>query len=164
MGILRKVFEARNEWWNLVPDQSILPKGGRTEGKLLNLAARHADGKWLRVYLGDKATVSVDQSKFTGGQEASASWIDPRTGRSVPIGKAPSKGIGEVTTPDGWEDALLMLELCAAPGHDDIVEHTGCCWHGWFGPSSQPFSRSTVGAPRLSRHPGRAAPGRLQRA
>jgi Putative collagen-binding domain of a collagenase len=37
-------------------------------------------------------------------------WIDPRTGKSVSIGKVPSKGIGEFTAPEGWEDALLILE------------------------------------------------------
>jgi len=110
MGILRKVFEGRKEWWNLVPDQSILVRGGKTEGQVLNLAARHKDGRWLMVYLGAPATVSVDRSKFTGGQEASALWIAPRDGKSVSIGKVPSKGIGEFTTPEGWEDALLILE------------------------------------------------------
>jgi hypothetical protein len=110
MGILRKVFEARNEWWNLVPDQSILASGGKTDGNLLNLAARHKDGKWLMVYLADRATFSIDCSKFTGGPQASAFWIDPRTGESSSIGKVPSRGVREFTTPEGWEDALLILE------------------------------------------------------
>jgi hypothetical protein len=47
MGILRKIFEARTEWWHLVPDQTIFTSGGNTSGKVLNLAARHKDGKWL---------------------------------------------------------------------------------------------------------------------
>jgi len=110
MGILRTVFEARKEWWNLVPDQTILTSGGKTDGTVLNLAARHKDGKWLMVYLAGKATITVDRGKFTGGQKASAFWIDPRTGKSVSIGMVPSKGVGEFTTPEAWEDALLILE------------------------------------------------------
>jgi hypothetical protein len=118
MGILRKVFEARKEWWNLVPDQSILTRGGKTEGKMLNLAARHKDGKWLMVYLADKATFSIDCSKLTGGPQASAFWIDPRTGKSSSVGNVPSRGVREFTTPEGWEDAILILEPPAVSAND----------------------------------------------
>jgi hypothetical protein len=115
MGILRKVFEARQEWWHLVPDQTILARGGNTRGTVLNLAARHRDGRWLMVYLGDRATFAIDRSKFTGGRKASASWIDPRTGRSVSIGEVPGSGVQQFTTPEGWEDALLILESPGEP-------------------------------------------------
>jgi hypothetical protein len=110
MGILRKVFEARDEWWHLVPDQSILVSGGNIDGKVLNLAARHKDGKWLIVYLADKASFAVDRSKFTAGSQASASWIDPRTGKSISIGEVSNSGVQQFATPEGWEDALLVLE------------------------------------------------------
>ncbi len=110
MGILRKVFEARNEWWHLVPDQAIFASGGNTCGTVLNLAARHKDGKWLMVYLGDKATFAVDRSKLTEERPARAFWIDPRTGKSLSIGEVPNSGVQQFTTPDGWEDALLILE------------------------------------------------------
>ena len=115
MGILRKVFEAREEWWHLVPDQTILARGGNTHGTVLNLAARHRDGRWLMVYLGGRATFAIDRSKFTGGRTAIASWIDPRTGRSVPIGEVPGSGVQQFTTPGGWEDALLILESPGEP-------------------------------------------------
>ena len=115
MGILRKVFEARQEWWHLVPDQTILARGGNTHGTVLNLAARHRDGRWLMVYLGGRATFAIDRSKFTGGRTAIASWIDPRTGRSVPIGEVPGSGVQQFTTPGGWEDALLILESAREP-------------------------------------------------
>ena len=62
------------------------------------------------VYLGDKATFAIDRSKFTEGSQASASWIDPRTGKSVSIGEVPNSGVQQFTTPEGWEDALLILE------------------------------------------------------
>ena len=110
MGILRKVFEARNEWWHLVPDQGIFASGGNTSGTVLNLAARHKDGKWVMVYLADKAAFAVDRSKLAPGKQARAFWIDPRTGKSVSIGEVPNSGTQQFTTPEGWEDALLILE------------------------------------------------------
>jgi hypothetical protein len=110
MGILRKIFEACEEWWNLVPDQAIFASGGNTKGKVLNLAARHQNGKWLMLYLGAKSSFSINRSKFIGGKEANAFWIDPRTGKSISIGKFPGRGVGEFTTPEGWEDALLILD------------------------------------------------------
>ncbi len=110
MGILRKTFEARDEWWNVVPDQTVLAKGGVTDGRVLNLAARHKDGRWLMVYLADGATVSVDRGKLAGGGAAAAFWVDPRTGATQTVGQVPAQGVGEFTTPEGWEDALLVLE------------------------------------------------------
>jgi hypothetical protein len=110
MGILRRIFEARKEWWYLVPDQTIFVEGGQTEGQVLHLSSRHSDGKWLMVYLADPATFAIDRSKFTAGPRANAFWIDPRTGDSLPIGAIPDTGVGRFTTPDGWEDALLIVE------------------------------------------------------
>ena len=66
MGILRKVFEARAEWWLLVPDQSVFAAGGQTEGDILHLAARHQGGKWAMLYLADKAEFTVDLGKLSG--------------------------------------------------------------------------------------------------
>jgi len=37
-------------------------------------------------------------------------WIDPRTGESVATGSFTNTGIASFSTPDGWEDALLILE------------------------------------------------------
>ena len=57
LGLLKKIFLDRKEWWQLVPDQAILASGGNTNGQILNLAARHKDGRWIMVYLGSKAIV-----------------------------------------------------------------------------------------------------------
>ena len=65
MGVLKKIFLARPQWWLLVPDQSVFASGGQTEGDVLHLAARHQDGKWAMLYLADKATFSVDMSKIS---------------------------------------------------------------------------------------------------
>jgi hypothetical protein len=62
------------------------------------------------VYLAAKAAFSINMDKFTAGRQAQASWIDPRTGDSVPAGIFPSSGVQAFSTPEGWEDALLILE------------------------------------------------------
>jgi len=109
LRILKKVFEDRQEWWNLVPDQAIFSSGGNTNGSVLNLAARHRDGKWVMVYLGSPASFAVNMKKFKG-DAPKAFWIDPRSGDSVSVGTVPTSGAKSSATPDGWEDALLVLE------------------------------------------------------
>jgi hypothetical protein len=110
MGLLKQVFLGRKEWWRLVPDQSVLASGGNTEGTVLNLAARHQDGQWLMVYLAAPSSFSVDLRKIAGTDRAAAFWIDPRTGQQTPLGEFPTSGIQSFTTPEGWEDALLIVE------------------------------------------------------
>ncbi len=110
MAVLKRVFLGREEWWYLVPDQSILVSGGQTNGDVLNLAARHKGGKWIMVYLGSKASFSVDMSKITAANKAHVSWIDPKTGESTPIGSFSNTGVQSFSTPDNWEDAILILE------------------------------------------------------
>jgi hypothetical protein len=110
MGVLKKIFLALPEWWYLVPDQSIFASGGKTSGRVLNLAARHKDGKWIMVYLGSKTSFSVNMNKITAGKKVKAFWIDPKTGDSVSIGRFSNAGVQTFSTPDGWEDALLIAE------------------------------------------------------
>lgn len=111
LGILKQIFLARDEWWELVPDQTLLAAGGRTEGTVLNLAARHRDGRWAMVYLADPASFSVRLDRLAGPAEAS--WIDPRSGASQDAGRFVPNGVASFATPDGWEDALLVLDVVA---------------------------------------------------
>lgn len=100
----------RAEWWLLVPDQTIFAKGCITTGKILNLAARHKDGRWVMVYLGSKSSFSLDMNKLVPGNLVNASWIEPATGKPTPAGPVSRAGPQSFTTPAGWEDALLILE------------------------------------------------------
>jgi hypothetical protein len=109
LGLLKRIFLARKEWWRLVPDQSLLTSGAETSGQILVLAARHAEGRWAMVYCGRDASVTVDMSKLPG-KEAEARWIDPRTAEPVQAGRHPTAGTASFSTPSGWEDALLVLE------------------------------------------------------
>ena len=110
MRILKTAFLDRPEWWNLVPDQTIFARGGNTAGQVLNLAARHKDGRWVMAYLVDKAAVSIDMTKLTVDSKAKAFWVDPRTGEAAAIGSFPNQSQRAFETPAGWEDALLILE------------------------------------------------------
>jgi len=112
LGILKKVFLARNEWWLLVPDQSVFASGGQADGTILHLAARHQDGKWIMIYLADKASFSVNMNK-AAAPKVNAFWVNPKTGDSVRIGSYSNRGVRSFSTPDGWEDSLLILEPAA---------------------------------------------------
>lgn len=115
MGILKKVFLGRQEWWNLVPDQTIFAGGGNTSGRVLNLAARHKDGKWVMVYLGSKSSFSINMNKIASANKVNAFWIDPKTGDSVPIGSFSNTAVESFSTPAEWEDAILILETSDSP-------------------------------------------------
>jgi hypothetical protein len=109
LGILTETFQGRKEWWNLVPDQTVFASGGNTNGQVLNLAARHRDGQWIMVYLGSQTSFSVHMNKLTN-QPVIAFWIDPKTGKSMAAGRFTNTGIESFSTPNGWEDALLVME------------------------------------------------------
>jgi hypothetical protein len=108
MGILKKILLARKEWWRLVPDQGVLVSGGRTDGPVLNLAARHPEGRWAVIYAAGPSRLSVAMSRL--GAACEGFWIDPRTGDPGERIACPNSGVREFTTPAGWEDALLVLE------------------------------------------------------
>jgi hypothetical protein len=114
MGILKTIFLNRDQWWLLVPDQSVLVSGGQTEGQVLHLAARHSDGRWVMVYLAERNTFSVDMTKLSAAR-VRACWMDPRTGTCTPIGVLNNSGVKSFTTPADWEDAVLVLETEKQP-------------------------------------------------
>jgi hypothetical protein len=97
------------EWWNLVPDQSVFASGGRVSGDILNLGARHKNWAWVICYLAKPDTVRVRLEKLSG-DKISAQWIDPRTGKRKPAGNISRNQAYKFTTPKGWEDALLLLK------------------------------------------------------
>jgi hypothetical protein len=79
----------------------------------LNLAARHKDGKWIMVYLGGKAGFSINMNRISPAGKVNAFWVDPRIGESVSAGSFSNAGVESFSMPDGWEDALLILESSA---------------------------------------------------
>jgi len=49
-------------------------------------------------------------NKITAGNKLNASWVNPKTGYKVAIGGFSNTGIESFSTPDGWEDAILILK------------------------------------------------------
>ncbi len=101
MGVCRQVMESLPGWWDLVPDRSLI-LCGEGEGDAENVSARSASGDWALVYMAGSCRVVID-APFAG---LPACWVDPRTGERTaadPHGQY-------FTTPEGWEDALLLLE------------------------------------------------------
>jgi len=109
LGILKRIFLDLGQWWYLVPDQSIFAAGGQTQDRILNLAARHKDGKWVMVYLGSRASFSINMDKIRTAK-VGARWIDPKAGNPTTAGSFLNTGTQSFSTPEGWEDAILILE------------------------------------------------------
>jgi len=110
MGLCRQILTGLREWWGLVPDQSLFA-AGEGSGMTLNAAARCQRGGWALVYLSSSTTVSVGLERAGAGRPLAASWIDPTTGAAKEIGGVPGTGVASFSTPDGWEDALLLLKV-----------------------------------------------------
>ncbi len=111
MDVLRKVFTGL-QWWNLVPDQSILAD---QSSENLGTAARSSCGDWVMVYLSEAVPVSIDVSKITASSEVEASWVNPVTGIQTRIDIFQNMGTRSFSPPAEWEDAVLLL---LAAGND----------------------------------------------
>jgi len=109
MGVCWQILTGLPEWWNLVPDQSILA-AGESSGMTLNAAARSSGGRWALVYLSSSTTVSIALERLGGEGPAAASFVDPTTGAGTKVGSVPGTGVMSLSTPSGWEDALLLFE------------------------------------------------------
>jgi len=110
MTVLKNLFTSLPEWWTLVPDQTVLTSGGNTQGDVLNLGARSANGKWIIAYLAGQSNVTVNMAKITAVDSAAAEWIDPVTGKQQSIGRFPTRGPQPFTRPAGWQDAVLVAK------------------------------------------------------
>ena len=94
----------------MIPDQRLFASGGNTRGQILNLAARHQDGRWALIYLGGKSEVSIRMDLIGPPGKVNVFWVDPRSGKQVPVGKTSNTGTRLFSPPEDWEDALLVVE------------------------------------------------------
>ena len=62
------------------------------------------------VYLGAKASFSINMNKLAAGNPVKAFWINPSSGAKASIEAPARTGVQAFSTPPGWEDALLILE------------------------------------------------------
>jgi len=123
MGVFRQTVELV-PWWERIPDQSIIEEGVG-DGETLNAAIRAPDGRWVMLYLSSRTHVLVRLEKLCASR-AHASWINPATGeqRDAGVYETYTKpGFRQVrtthfqwfSTPQFWEDAILLLESMDEP-------------------------------------------------
>lgn len=109
LGVFREILTSLPAWWDLIPDQSLFASG-TGEGYSLNTAARSASGDWILAYLSEPCRMSLRTEAIVTGRPAHAWWIDPANGKRAPAGVFAVGSHPAFTTPQGWEDALLLIE------------------------------------------------------
>ena len=109
MGLYRDIITACRAWWNGIPDQTSFAEG-QGEGPTLNATVRSASGDWVLAYLSSATNVSIRMDKITAGDRVEASWVSPSTRAKIKIGAFSNRGVQSFSTPEGWEDAVLLLE------------------------------------------------------
>ena len=65
----------------------------------LRLNQTHADARY-----------AMNHVTFLDATTADARWIDPKSGNSTEAGSFINTGTQSFSTPEGWEDAILILE------------------------------------------------------
>ena len=109
LRVFREVITSCDEWWNMIPDQSVF-ESGEGSGYELNTAARSAAGRWMMAYLSEPTTVSVRLAALGAAGKLRAHWIDPTSGGRTPAGTFAAAGTQVFTSPKGWKDAVLLVE------------------------------------------------------
>ena len=109
LEVFREVITSCDEWWNMIPDQSVFASGTGS-GYSLNTAARSARGRWILAYLSEPSTVSVRLDAITAGSKVRAHWIDPTSGDRRSAGMFAARSSQFFASPQGWEDAVLLVE------------------------------------------------------
>ena len=111
MGYLRKLIESR-PFWSRVPDQSLLvSEPGDGVGRLLVI--RGKGYAFVYTPMGKSFRVRFDR---ISGENVIASWFDPRTGKSRPIGPVPNRGeqtFDPPGVPTVGNDWVLILDDAA---------------------------------------------------
>ena len=109
VAVFREVITALPAWWTLVPDENLIAAGAGS-GFSRNMAARCVDGSWLIAYLSEPSSISLRVDALAPGRRVRAAWIDPRSGEPTDVGIFPAGGTSDFTSPQGWEDAVLLVE------------------------------------------------------
>jgi hypothetical protein len=108
LTVLREFF-ASVDWWKLVPDRSVFVSGQGARYRR-NVAARSSEGDRIVVYLASDRRVVLDMARISAADTVDATWVSPVTGVRTQIGRFPSVGNRAFTPPQGWLDAILLLE------------------------------------------------------
>jgi hypothetical protein len=109
LSIARTFFESQ-DWWELVPDQSIIVHEVDSMNHL-DAAIRSGDGKRIIVYFSEIQPLKLDLSKLAGDGIISSEWVNPENGEKTESEEVTSTGIMMFTPPTGWQDALLVVSI-----------------------------------------------------
>jgi hypothetical protein len=108
MGVLKRFLAAR-EWWKLVPDQTLL-RNGEENGERRKVAVRAADHSVAYLFFPVNESAALRLDALGAAAAFPAAWLDPRDGHTETIGVLSDKTASDVKPPDGWEDAVLVIE------------------------------------------------------
>jgi hypothetical protein len=117
MGIFREIVAAWR-WWATIPDQGLFASGVGSD-RTLNAARRAVDRTSAMLYLSGPCHFQAQLDRIAT-RWVRATWIDPRSGERGDAGvyetgnglggPFPQRAVQCFTTPDFWEDAVLLLE------------------------------------------------------
>jgi hypothetical protein len=110
MTRLKALFLSR-PWFDLVPDDEhevVVDGLGEFRGLDYLSAARTKDGGTGIAYMPTARAITVDMTKISGN-EATAWWFNPRSGKTDSIGECPTSGKKQFTPP-GDGDWILVLD------------------------------------------------------
>lgn len=112
-----EAFFQRRAWWLLEPDQSdtfVTAGRGAKDSSGYVTAALAADRSWGALYFpGRSGPATVNRARLAG--RLSATWFDPRTGKSTAAGTSPNTGSQQFTPPDAGDWVLALEVIPAAP-------------------------------------------------
>jgi hypothetical protein len=108
MSVLQRFLSTR-EWWKLVPDLTIL-RNGEENGERHKVAVRAEDRSAAYVFFPVNAPAALRLSVLGPAAAFPAYWFDPRNGSTQPIGVLTEATAANLKPPEGWEDAVLVIE------------------------------------------------------
>lgn len=106
MGIFKAIATAF-PWWDMIPCPCLIADGANS-GKIVNVAMRSQDCRIGMVYFSTQCNVWVSVGEINT-PEVRATWINPKDGERKEAGIF-KRGNHWFTTPEFWEDAVLLLE------------------------------------------------------
>lgn len=108
MQYLKKLMLSRDNYFDRVPDQSLVAENGEKYNRLL--ATRTDDYAFIYNYNGREMNINMGK---INGDKVKASWFDPRSGEETVIGEVENTGV-QTFKPEGEEkdgnDWVLILD------------------------------------------------------
>jgi hypothetical protein len=105
----KEIITGIDGWWRLVPDPTLITEG-QGQSDRLNVAVRSADGDRMLTYLSAPARVKLRLTEAIADRGFRVQMIDPATGERPPAEVYTAQATLTVSTPAGWEDALILIE------------------------------------------------------